>query len=207
MTKFACMSRHAFKRVRQRTRMSWQDLSNLLDRKVYVDSGHVPGFSRHHLVFYSELDQTCFVAIQDIRTGTVITILPLGYQARLTWAISDDICERAKALYEQDARNAAKLAAEQNAGKQLSIAGKIAGERRFVVSMHYIDTDGHFKTRKLASIRAATYAFEVKNLLQDKKFPDLLQDRFEQMNVLASCIDSLSIRNGKAAPPVVIKLH
>lgn len=207
MPKFACMSHHAFKRVCQRTKMSWQAVANLLDRKVYVDSGHLPGFSRHHLVFYSAVDRTCFVAIQDIHSGTIITVLPLDYQARLTWAISNETCERAKALYEQDASQTTKLATEQDANKQLAIAAKIASERSFVVSMHYVDTEGHFKTRKLMSIRAATYDFEVENLLKDKDFPDLLQNRFEQIKVKATCIDSLTIRSGKTAPAVVINLH
>lgn len=207
MPKFACMSRHAFKRVGQRTRMSWQEVADLLDRNVYVDSGHVPGFSRHHMVFYSPMDQMCFVAIQDIRSGTVVTILPLTYQARLTWTISAEACERAKVLYEQDASLAAKRATERDEQKKLAIAKKITGERSFIVSMHYVDIDGHFKTRKLMSIRAAAYDFEVENLLNDKKLPDFLQNRFEQINVQATCIDSLTIRIGKSAQSVVINLR
>lgn len=187
--------------------MSWKEVANLLDRKMYVDSGHVPGFSRHHLVFYSSVDQTCFVAIQDIHSGTVVTVLPLNYQAKLTWAISDEICDRAKALYEEEASRALQLAEGKDTQKQLTIAAKIANERSFVVSMHYVDTNGYFKTRKLTSIRAATYNFEIANLLKDKDFPSLLQHRFEEINVQTASIESITIRNGKSAPTVVINFQ
>ncbi len=207
MSNFACMSHHAFKRVGQRTLMTWKEVANLLDRKVCVDSGHLPGFSRHHFVFYSSMDQTCFVAIQDVRSGTVVTVLPLTYQARLTWAIPEETCARAKLLYEEYARVEADKANVLEERRKAANAAKIASARSFVISMHFVDAEGQYKTQKLMSVRAAKYDFEIDNLIRDKQLPDLLQNCLEQSSVLAKSISAITIRNGRKVPPHYIDLH
>ena len=71
MSKFTYLPRHALKRVCQQTKMSRKEVADLLNCKICVDTGHKSGFFRNHLVFNSPNDQTCFVAIQDSRSGTV----------------------------------------------------------------------------------------------------------------------------------------
>lgn len=187
--------------------MTWQEIANLLDRKVCVDSGHVPGFSRHHFVFYNPIEQTYFVAIQDIKSGTVVTVLPLTYQARLTWAIPDDTCEQAKLLYEEYTRSEADKANKHEALLKAANDAKVANSRSFVVFIHYEDAEGHYKTRKLMSIQAAQYNFKINNLIQDKQLPDMLQSSLEQTDVLATSISSITIKNGRKAPPHFIDLR
>ncbi len=207
MQKFACLSHHAFIRLHERTKMSSGEIADLLDHRVYVDSGHIPGFMRHHLVFYSPADQTCFVAVQDMRCRTVITILPLTYQARLTWAISNETCDRAKILYDKHVENRKRVNNDKTAETTSCLDEKIAQERRFVVSIHYFDDEGHFKTKKLASFLASQYDFKVNNLLEDKNLPNMLQSHFIASNIQVASIDSLSVRNGQKACPLFIDLH
>ena len=204
MSNFACMSRHVAKRASQRNKMTWQKMANILDSKNCVETGHISGFFRHHFVFYSQADQTCFFAIQDICTGTVVTVSPLNYQARLTWAISDEICERAKTLYEQHKVEKTRSEDEQ---RKAEAAQNWLFAKTFVVAMHYIDTLDHPETKKLMSIQAKNYGFEINNLLHDKHLPDLLQSRFEEINIQAKSISYISVGKGSYGTAHVIELQ
>lgn len=139
-----------------------------------------------------------------ICTGTVVTVLPLNYQARLTWAISDETCERAKALYEQHKAEKARAEEEQ---RKAEAAQNRPFAKTFVVAMHYIDTLDHPKTKRLMSIQAENYGFEINNLLHDKHLPDLLQSRFEEINIQAKSISYISVRKGSHGTAHVIELQ
>ena len=98
MGRFAHFSRHALKRIKQRTGVNYFSIADILDGRMAVDIGQEPVFGRRHWLFYSEPDDCCFVAIQDSMSGLVITVLPLEYHANLAWKISLDDCQKAKTL-------------------------------------------------------------------------------------------------------------
>ena len=72
-------SRHAFCRVTERLSMTHEDLASIINHELTVNIGHEKGNNRDHKLFFSSKDKMCFVAIQDRKTGTVVTILPIDY--------------------------------------------------------------------------------------------------------------------------------
>jgi hypothetical protein len=89
------LTAHAQQRLTQRTRLSGQQLIALID----ADMTHIVGCRQepphaHHL-FFSPKDLNHFVAVQDILTGEVITVLPLDYHENLAWKISEKHLKKA----------------------------------------------------------------------------------------------------------------
>ena len=99
--RFAYPSSHAAKRIFQRTSIDSLELMKLLDNGACVNIGQIAGSSRRHLLFFSQKDKFCYVAIQDERSGKVITILPPAYHKNSAWKITPEQCLLAKELYER----------------------------------------------------------------------------------------------------------
>lgn len=194
MATFTYISRHAFKRIGQRMKIGWEDVANILDRGLFVDTGHKPGFMGHHLLFYSSVDQTCFVAIQDIHSGTVVTILPLDYHKNLAWEISDDLCERARDLY------------ESSAASQTHIQNKPMPSN-FFVSGHYIDVAGRQKTKLMMKTQSAPYEDDIGKFLKDVTLPKYLEKIADEIGLTSISMFAISFRHGKNGIPVVIELR
>ena len=98
MQAFTHFSRHAFERIGQRTKLSCEEIASILDRGLVFNTGKKPGFNRNHLLFYSEPDDDCYVAIQDGLTGTVVTVLPLDNPGNLARKVTPDDCPKAKEI-------------------------------------------------------------------------------------------------------------
>lgn len=79
---------HAYARVFDRISLSHQELAHILDAEKAFNIGQENKSNRVHKLFYSEKDDICFVAVQDIKTGTVITVLPIDYHENIAWKIS-----------------------------------------------------------------------------------------------------------------------
>lgn len=99
--RFAYPSSHAAKRIFQRTSIDSIELMKLLDNGAYVNIGQIAGSSRRHLLFFSQKDKFCYVAIQDERSGKIITILPPAYHKNPAWKITPEQCLLAKERYER----------------------------------------------------------------------------------------------------------
>lgn len=123
MQAFAHFSQHAFIRIAQRSVLSCEEIAEILDQKRCLSVGKAPGFNREHWLFYSPEDHCCFVAIQDMMSGTVVTILPTDYHKKLAWEINPADCERAKGL--------ATTSQTAHAEKQMATVFNIRG--------HYLD--------------------------------------------------------------------
>lgn len=79
---------HAAQRLDERTTLFEDELLRLIHNGRCVIVGIEPYTNRLHKLIYSEPDKTHFVAIQDMATGEVITILPIDYHENLAWKIS-----------------------------------------------------------------------------------------------------------------------
>ena len=99
--RFAYPSSHAAKRIFQRTSIDSLELMELLDNGACVNIGQIAGSSRRHLLFFSQKDKFCYVAIQDERSGKIITILPPAYHKNSAWKITTEQCLLAKERYER----------------------------------------------------------------------------------------------------------
>ena len=99
--RFAYPSSHAAKRIFQRTSIDSLELMKLLDNGACVNIGKIAGSSRRHLLFFSQKDKFCYVAVQDERSGKIITILPPAYHKNSAWKITTEQCLLAKERYER----------------------------------------------------------------------------------------------------------
>ena len=93
----AKLSEHALQRVSERLHLTDTEVLEILDNDLTVDIGTED--VRVHRLFYSTVDEMCFVAIQDSWDGIVITVLPLDYHANVAWDVSDEAQDKAKALF------------------------------------------------------------------------------------------------------------
>lgn len=91
-------SRHAFDRVEERLTIPKAEVAAILDSGEAVPIGSETGSSRLHRLFYSIPDDTCFVAVQDERSGTVVTVLPVDYHERCSWAVTPPARREARSL-------------------------------------------------------------------------------------------------------------
>ncbi|AWT48583.1 hypothetical protein DLE54_02865 [Psychrobacter sp. YP14] len=96
---FAYPSRHAEKRIRQRTSLTPKELMLLLDENVCVDISQKYGLSKRHLLFYSPKDKYYYVALQNVNTGKVITVWHLNYHRQLAWSVTQEQCAKARKIY------------------------------------------------------------------------------------------------------------
>lgn len=64
----------------RKLQLSVEQIAEILDSDKAVPVGK--DGDKVHRAFYSERDNMCFVAVQDIKNGDVITILPLSYHYR-----------------------------------------------------------------------------------------------------------------------------
>src|SRR3546814_11421731 len=72
------MTRHALMRLEERTRLSVEILEAIFDGGFVVKVGTCRQPGRHNLVhrmFFSPIDHSFFVAIQNILDGAVLTVL------------------------------------------------------------------------------------------------------------------------------------
>jgi hypothetical protein len=190
---FAHLSWHAFKRVRQRTSLSCEEIANILDNKLVVNTGKQPGFNRNHLLFYSLRDDDWFVAIQDGLTGTVVTILPLDYHQNLAWKVSQADCEKAKELF---------LTAQLPKLDAVSALPKV-----FLISGLFLDDHGRQKARLLLKTSSAPYEDDVAKFLADDDVFGRIGDLASAKEIPFERMFSLVIRHGRNGNPVVIDLH
>jgi hypothetical protein len=194
MQAFAHFSKHAFQRIAQRTKLSCEEIARILDRGLVVNTGRKPGLNRNHLVFYSVPDDNFFVAIQDGLTGTVVTILPLEYQANLAWQVTEQDCVKARDIvlgttYEEQSLKATSKASA------------------FVISGHYLDGEGNQKTKVILKTGSGIYGNEIKAFLSDQS----IFSRLDELAV-AKAIDpermfGVSIRLGRHGEPIAIDLR
>ena len=191
MQAFTHFSRHAFGRLTQRTHLSCEDVAWTLDQQLYANSGRIPGFDREHLVFWSAADQTCFVAIRDCRTGTVVTILPLEYHARIAWRISEADCEKARHL----------IKSAPPRWRQKPDAGN---PTLFLVSSCYRDEEGLQKTKVLVKAPSAPFSNDIRRFLAESPVFSQVPELARAKGVSESAIFSLLVRLGNHSDPIVI---
>lgn len=94
----ARFSRHALDRVQERLTATRVEVAALLNTGLFVPIGGEPGSHRTHRLFHSQRDRTSFVAVQDERDGTVVTVLPIDYHDLCAWQVSVEARRAARSL-------------------------------------------------------------------------------------------------------------
>jgi hypothetical protein len=182
-------SKHAFKRIAQRTLLTYEEIGLILDGEFYVNTGTEPGFNRDHLVFYSHKDEVCFVAIRDHYSGKVITILPLDYHKNLAWPITESTIAKAQEIYPFSLL--LKEAADQESSEENLF------EQRIRLTFHYLDQDERRKSKPLLSVVSDKSWDELLQLVNDIGASALAYDKANSLNVPREKILGISARIGK----------
>ncbi len=133
--------KHAKQRIKERTKMTTQDISNLLGRGVHVNLGSKPGIHKSHLLLYSVVDSQYYVLVQDKNNGDIISFLPLEYHENLAWKVPEE--HRVLALEKATKFNVDKLS-QPVITTQTTLP-------LFNVCYKYDSGCGHFKTKKFCT--------------------------------------------------------
>lgn len=79
--------------------MTEREIQSLLAQHLFVRLGYERNTPRAHLLFWSEIDRTCFIAVVDERTQEMITVLPLTYENRFHMSLES--VDLARLLWDQ----------------------------------------------------------------------------------------------------------
>lgn len=82
MNKKTTFREHARVRVRERLSLTEEEIISILDGGKAITVGREMRSGRLHRAFWSEADQSCFVAVQDEKSNQVITILYPDFDSR-----------------------------------------------------------------------------------------------------------------------------
>ena len=187
---------HAYKRVLGRMSMSHRELAEHLDADLVINIGQETNNNKVHKLFYSTKDKICFVAIQDVKTGTVVTVLPIDYHENICWAVSVDAQSQAKSI----------VAKEDVTWPNVEILNTNATV--FRISGTLVDSYGkHLKNVSLGSWPCEPYEHSIDALIEDKQFVDCLVDRMkEKINDMEkdrpTYMQTIAIRIGSRGEPV-----
>ena len=75
---------HAKERLQERTTISDIELAHILDNNKAVTVGHEYQSNRYSRLVFSPADKEFFIAVQDAKSGTVVTILTIEYWNNLS---------------------------------------------------------------------------------------------------------------------------
>lgn len=184
MAAFTFFSKHAFMRIAQRTLLSYEEITLILDKGFYINTGTEPGFNLDHLVFYSHKDEKCFVAIRDHYSGKVVTVLPLEYHKNLAWPISDSDIAKAQEIYP------CNLLVEEPCDDESSKVKDL--EQRIRLTFHYLDQNEKRKSKPLLSVVSyKSWEESWETLAQIAISNDALALAYEKANSLNIPIDRI----------------
>jgi len=90
MTKFgfSYLSHHAKLRLNERSNLQENELLKMLNTDSFINLGYEVGFFRQHCLLFSVIDNQYYVAVQDNKSGKVITFLTVQYHLQLSWKLS-----------------------------------------------------------------------------------------------------------------------
>jgi hypothetical protein len=92
------LSDHAKIRLAERSRLTEEDLLELLDNQLCVTVGVLTCSSRFYKLIYSRPDAAHLVVVHDMVKGGVVTILHLDHEGERVWRVTKKELKRAKQL-------------------------------------------------------------------------------------------------------------
>lgn len=190
MARFSHFSKHALNRIGQRTKLNYFTIADILDYGGAVDVGTEPVFDRKHWLFYSDIDASCFVAVQDAVTGLVVTVLPLDYHENLAWKVSEEDLSKAKSI-----ATTFKLRDVKSSSVPPSI---------IVVKARYMSREGYQKTVTLTKLKASDYKSDLFNVFNDESFESEVNYHCGRKGIDVSTIYEVTIALGNDGEPISI---
>ena len=195
LTPIVNFTQHAFIRAEERITLGIEEILQIIKWEMFVSIGTEKKTNREHRLFYSNPDAQCFVLIQDIKTNTVITILPLDYHESISWAVSLELQKEAKELILGKA--------------EVVQINEIIMHPFFHVSCNIVDA--YFKyssTIKLGRFEASDYDHEIEKLIVSKFF---VSDILEKLNLITKdtkyqVTEIIIKKKGKDKEPTFVEL-
>jgi len=92
------MTEHARQRIAERSVTAEESVLSMLDAGLFVPIGTEAGTNRSHELLYLPEDGHWFVAIRDLRTLELITLLPIDYHENIAWKVSFDAMQTAREM-------------------------------------------------------------------------------------------------------------
>jgi len=142
---------HARERADQRLSIPDDELAEMLDWGLTVTIKEEQGSTRAHRLFYSHPDQQCFVAVQDTRTKTVVTILPIDFYELLNNKVPISLLDEARRKvshdYESDLEKVQKPAISTTIPQKPQSPSKLV----FKLGVRVKTVEGNFKMRRMGS--------------------------------------------------------
>lgn len=177
--------------------MAYNDLSEIINNDLVVDIGHEPSSNRVHKLFYSKPDNMCFVAIQDIKTATIITVLPIDYHENISWRVSIDSQSQAKNLIVKK-----PVETKPDESKIANTSPTV-----FIISATITDYYGKYVAiTKLGNWPCKPYNYSINALILDEEFINVLTSRINDKHAdiknLMQFIHAISIKLGSKGEPV-----
>jgi hypothetical protein len=192
--KKAILTCHAHEKIEERLLMSAEVLCGILDDDLVVTTGGESHSNRYHKVFYSPLNKMCFVAVQDCKTGHIITVLPMDYHQNKAWVISDDAQMMAKDIMHGHLKDKEEQKARQEFEKFQRIK-QIQGRLAFRIYGYLEDEVKNIIDRTfICSWKDESLRADLGNLIEDDKFLAYLFDRLHKKRTSLEVNSNISIK-------------
>ena len=183
----ARLTNHATQRLAERTTLTHDELFGLIHNQLCVIVGIEPFTNRLHKLIYSEPDKTHFVAIQDMATGEVITILPLDYHENLAWKISEEKLQLA--VFKVSTKLHSSLYSKEEATLDPSIKCSIT---------LFLNSPGLIAIRKSFGYhRFSKRPSNADDALSDPEFVDKLMHKFRERQIPIRAVEHILLADSK----------
>jgi hypothetical protein len=192
--KKAILTLHAHEKIEERLLMSADTLCELLDADIVVPTGIETRSNRHHKVFYSPLNKMCFVAVQDSKTGHIITVLPIDYHQNTAWVIAPDAQIMAKDVMQDYLQEKERKIAKALSDKLQRIK-KLQCKLAFRIYGYLEDQEKNIVDRVfICSWKDETLSADFGNLIADKQFIAHLLTRLHKKRTVLEIDSGVNIK-------------
>ncbi|MCK5896763.1 MAG: hypothetical protein KAG20_08160 [Cocleimonas sp.] len=192
--KKAVLTRHANEKIEERLLMSAKTLCELLDADIVVTTGGETRSNRYHKVFYSPLNKMCFVAIQDCKTGHIVTVLPIDYHQNTAWVISYDAQNMAKARMQDYLQEKEAIEGKRISDKLLRIR-KMRCKLSFRIYGYLEDEVKNVVDRTfICSWKDEALCADLGKLIEDDRFIQYLFTRLNKKRTMLELSNSITIK-------------
>ncbi len=195
--RFSYFSNHALERIEQRTLLEPDEIADIIDFGLAVNTGTEPVFEKTHWLIYSIKDECYFFIIQDKFTGLVITLLPTQYHDNLAWSVDNESFVRAKSNIEQNNISEKQL--------EFSKQFNIEKTQNIKVKIRYLDLNNEVKTKNLFNLPAIEYDYNFDNVPIDNSFKNSINQHLKRTKIKESSVFAVLLSYKKNEPPRILR--
>jgi hypothetical protein len=194
--RFSYFSNHALLRIEQRTSLEPNEIADIIDFGLAVDTGTEPVFEKKHWLIYSIKEDCYFFIIQDKFTGLVVTILPTQYHDNLAWPVDSESFVQAKNNIEQNS-----ISEKQ---QEFSRQFNLETTQNIKVKIRYLDLNNEAKTKTLFNLPAIEYDYNSAKVPIDNSFKNNINKHLRRTKIKESSVFAVLLSYKKNATPRIL---